>query len=111
MIRAPILLSIQTNNTLSKTVKEYYELLKESILDVLIALLEGQKPSSLVFDRIATTIDLTVLNLVMLPEGNGSIEKYFQEIKAILTVGDENPDGLESSLESKYLIFTLLLGI
>jgi len=78
---------------------------------LLTALLEGQKPTSLVFDRIATTVDLSVLNLVMLPEGNGSIEKYLEEIKFILTTGSTKIEDVESSIESKYLILTLLLGI
>ena len=43
------------------------ESLKEGVVDLLRGVIEGQQRSSLVFERVISTIDLSVLNTVMMP--------------------------------------------
>jgi hypothetical protein len=52
----------------SKALMEYQERLKESIVDVLRSILEGHYETSLVYDRVSTTIDINVLHLLVFPQ-------------------------------------------
>eukprot|EP01038_Epipyxis_sp_PR26KG_P012176 gene12176-16306_t len=50
----------------------FLEKLKEMIIDVLCSLIEGQSENSLVFERVTTTVELSVLNLLVFPPNESS---------------------------------------
>mmetsp|Transcript_31677 Transcript_31677/g.43452 ORF Transcript_31677/g.43452 Transcript_31677/m.43452 type:complete len:3399 (+) Transcript_31677:56-10252(+) len=95
--------------------------LVEVIMDTLLALIEGQPLTSLVVERVASTIDIGVLHALMMPHefdepdhhsnaAGNSQGGYFRDIKSLM---DQFGNLLEldlSKAQAKYLAFSELLG-
>jgi hypothetical protein len=78
------------------------ETLRESIVDILLAAIEGQPETSVVFERVATTIELNVFHVVILP----SIDS---DVDAALLI-ELIEEYTLTKLQSKYLVFLESLG-
>lgn len=87
-------------------------------MDTLLALIEGQPMNSLVVERVASSIDMGVLNALMMPHEfdhladaeNNSQAGYFKDIKSLM---DQYGNLLEldlSKAQAKYLAFSESLG-
>jgi hypothetical protein len=98
------------------------ELMKETVIEVLRSAVEGQPKTSVVFERVTTTIEFNVLNLLLLPaESKYLISDPDDESKSnnlnLLNLVDFQSSDLAttgvfnlSTLQSKYLVFTETLG-
>jgi hypothetical protein len=60
-------MAIDPTHYYQKDLFHYNERLKEGIIDVIRVLIEGHYESSLLFDRVSTTVDLNVLHLLLFP--------------------------------------------
>ena len=95
--------------------------LLELLMDVLLALLESQERSSLVFERLCSTVELGLLHAVIMPH-EVSDERGEEEmdgvnstgyVKNLQTLFNEYSDLLDMDLtraQAKYLAFTEILG-
>ena len=75
--------------------KEDFDTVKENLVDILRASIEGQPSTSVVVERIQTTIEISILNVIILPVDT-----------------DENGNNMDlnhlSRMQAKYLVFCKL---
>ena len=79
----------------STVMNNNFELLKESVVDVLRGMIEGQAKTSLSCDRVATTIDFNVLQVLV--NGNIAEKEFLETIRG--------PQAM-SAAQAKYLVLT-----
>ncbi len=99
---------------------EFQEKLKESVVDVIRAIIEGHYETSLVFDRVSSTVDINVLHFLIFPLGNRvvTLQPTTKDIAttanpAISESVENYPTLTSSSLtaaQSKYLVLVKNLG-
>jgi hypothetical protein len=90
----------------SNDLKDFQEKLKESIVDVLRGILEGHYETSLVYDRVSTTIDINVLHLLIFPQSeslllNNNPKSLQEETQSVTQVKHSN---ILTGSQAKYLV-------
>ncbi len=80
-------------HNLSQSMSNNFEHLKEAVIDVLRGVIEGQPKTSLSFDRVATTIDFSVLQVLVIPAEKEILETIL------------GPQGLTPA-QAKFLVLT-----
>jgi hypothetical protein len=78
------------------------EILRESIVDILLAAIEEQAETSVVFERVATTIELNVFHVVLLPSVDSDVDPSL-----VVELIEEYQ---LTKLQAKYLVFLESLG-
>lgn len=110
-----------TMQSMSQVLLDCIEELKEGVVNVLRGITEGQSETSLVFDRVTTTIDFSVLHLLLMPsEPTMAISLNGTEISKSLTTADAPTTASLSHFASiekgvaksqaKYLILAKTMG-
>lgn len=100
-----------TAQTLSPLWMECLEELKSGVIDVLKGITEGQSESSLTFDRVTTTIDFSVLHLLLMSNSDFENANSPEAMAAALqssTVADIGK-GLTKA-QAKYLVLAKTMG-
>lgn len=83
--------------SISPVWSDYLEDLKEGIVDVLRGVIEGQAKTSLVFDRVATTIDFSVLQVLVFP---------VDEVDDVIVLDQIMGANKLTKAQAKYLVLT-----
>lgn len=89
---------------------EHLDLLKETVINVLRAAIEGQPKTSVVFERVSTTIEFNVLNLLLLPPELKATSKSMTTASIDFETRNLGSIFNLSPLQSKYLVFVETLG-